>query len=630
MVGRFMRALMVAALLALAGIAMPTPAAAAGDYLQVEITGVSTPVLELDNPDQIVELTGTLTNTSTSPIRYVNVHFWRLDEPITSPGMLEEFTADTPVGARLTSEEAGNLDILTREDEFAPGQRATFSVKASVAQLTQGNYPLTRDDAAYLLGVQVRGIPSVGGNQVVGEDQVVVVATGDTIESSAIVELTAPISWQPDGRFVDDSLDEDLAGRLDTLLASAEREGVIAAVDPALLEAVGRMTEPHVVGGEEVEGSGVAIGWLNRVQALADAGRLWRLPYGNPDLVRARDAGELDSTWTASLSATPEDQLDLPLVAIVGPGADTSLVSSLTGVQTVVARDADGASAGSPAVLGSTATADVAALPDGVRAGRLLADELLAGRPPTYLISTPSDDAVDRLAAGARARVVPSPYPTAVLSWPAATDDEPWASVAEALREGEGVTAFHQELMNTDEPEDLTVVRALAFSSGFDDEDQALAYVADAVPAKVDVSLVTLNAVQSFVMGSRTNTFPATVTNGLDIPVQVTIQFSSDAPQRISVPDVGPVMVGPGESVTVEITPEATANGVTLVHGLLTTTQGTPLDDSVTIEITATNFGRVGWIIIVASGAVVVGGSALRIRAVQRERASKEQREQGQ
>jgi hypothetical protein len=89
------------------------------------------------------------------------------------------------------------------------------------------------------------------------------------------------------------------------------------------------------------------------------------------------------------------------------------------------------------------------------------------------------------------------------------------------------------------------------------------------------------------------------------------------------VPNIGPVTVGPGESATVDITPEATANGVTLVHARLTTLDGAPLGAPVAIEITATDFGRVGWIIIVASGAVVVGGSALRIRAVQRERALK-------
>lgn len=142
-----------------------------------------------------------------------------------------------------------------------------------------------------------------------------------------------------------------------------------------------------------------------------------------------------------------------------------------------------------------------------------------------------------------------------------------------------------------------------------------------AAPAKVDLSKVTLRAAASYVMGSRTNTFPATLTNGLDIPITVGVEFTSENPQRIRVPSLDPVLVGPGESATLNVTPEATANGVVLVHAQITTLSGATIGRPVSIEITATDFGRVGWIIIVVSGAVVLGGTALRIRAVRQERA---------
>ena len=230
MVGRFARALLVTALLALAAVAVPRPAVAASDYLDVQLTSVSTPTLDLADPAQVVELTGTLTNVSTVPIRYVNVHFWRLSTPITSSRQLASVTAEVPIGARLTDEAAGNLDILTRDEEFAPGQRAEFSVKTTVAQLTAGQYALTSTDVAYLLGVQVRGIPSDGGNQVVGADQVVVAATTDPVESSALVLLSAPPSWTPDGDFTDAALLTDLGGRLETLLRSAVRHQRVRAL----------------------------------------------------------------------------------------------------------------------------------------------------------------------------------------------------------------------------------------------------------------------------------------------------------------------------------------------------------------------------------------------------------------
>lgn len=630
MVGRFARALVVAALLALAAVVAPQPAVAASEYLDVQLTSVSTPTLDLADPAQVVELRGTLTNVSTVPIRYVNVHFWRLSTPQSTSAQLAQTLASVPIGARLTDEAAGNLHILTRDEEFAPGQRADFSVRTTVAQLTAGRFALTATDAAYLLGVQVRGIPSDGGNQVVGADQVVVAATTDPVESSALVLLSAPPSWTPDGDFTDGSLLTDLSGRLETLLASAERDGVVAAVDPALAGAVERMTGEHVVGGVSTPGSGVAIGWLNRLDALAEAGRLWRLPYGNPDLARADASDELERVLAWSDAATPDDQLDLPTVAVLEAGAGEELTAQLTGFDTVVVRNATGAEAGTPTLLGAAPLSTFAALPAGVRPGRLIAEELLADRPPLYVIATVEGAEADVALGGSRRHVAPAATPEAPLVWPDATAPAAWAAVSDALNAAETDATFLQALMGTDEPVDLSRVGATAFSSDFADETAALAYLDAATPARVDASLITLRAAQSFVMGSRTNTFPVTVTNGLGVPAQVRVDFTSDSPQRIRVPSVGPVAVGPGESATVDITPEATANGVAIVRAQLTTADGEPLGTPVPIEITATDFGRVGWIIILVSGAVVVGGTALRIRAVQRERAAKENDEPSQ
>lgn len=630
MVGRFARALLVTALLALAAVAVPRPAVAASDYLDVQLTSVSTPTLDLADPAQVVELTGTLTNVSTVPIRYVNVHFWRLSTPITSSRQLASVTAEVPIGARLTDEAAGNLDILTRDEEFAPGQRAEFSVKTTVAQLTAGQYALTSTDVAYLLGVQVRGIPSDGGNQVVGADQVVVAATTDPVESSALVLLSAPPSWTPDGDFTDAALLTDLGGRLETLLASAERDGVVAAVDPALAEAVDRMTGEHVVGGVATPGNGVAIGWLNRLEALADEGRLWRLPYGNPDLARAEASGELERVLGWAASATPDRWRALPGVAVLDAGSREGLAAQLEGFDTVVVRNATGARDGTPTLLGASPLATFAALPAGVRPGRLIAEELLAAGPPLYVIATVEAAEADAALGDARRHVPPSAAQEPPLAWPDATPPAAWGAVAEALRTAEADAAFQRALMGSDEPVDLSRVGATVFSADLPDEEAALAYLDAATPARLDASLITLRAAQSFVMGSRTNTFPVTVSNGLGVPVQVRVQFISDSPQRIRVPAVGPVAVAPGASATVDITPEATANGVAIVRAQLTTVDGEPLGSAVPIEITATDFGRVGWIIIVVSGAVVVGGTALRIRAVQRERAGKENSEPSQ
>ncbi|NHB84853.1 hypothetical protein G7085_10245 [Tessaracoccus sp. HDW20] len=80
--------------------------------------------------------------------------------------------------------------------------------------------------------------------------------------------------------------------------------------------------------------------------------------------------------------------------------------------------------------------------------------------------------------------------------------------------------------------------------------------------------------------------------------------------------------------MTLDVTPEATANGVALVRAQAITAGGVAVGKPITIEITATNFGRVGWIIILVSGAVVLGGTAWRIRAVRREQAKASAEEQ--
>ncbi|NHB84852.1 hypothetical protein G7085_10240 [Tessaracoccus sp. HDW20] len=87
---------------------------------------------------------------------------------------------------------------------------------------------------------------------------------------------------------------------------------------------------------------------------------------------------------------------------------------------------------------------------------------------------------------------------------------------------------------------------ATAWSSAFGDQAEALAYVRSGSPADIELKKVTLRAAGSFVMGSRTNTFPMSLTNDLTVPVTLGVGFRSDAPQRIRVPAIDPVTIAPG------------------------------------------------------------------------------------
>ena len=159
-----------------------------------------------------------------------------------------------------------------------------------------------------------------------------------------------------------------------------------------------------------------------------------------------------------------------------------------------------------------------------------------------------------------------------------------------------------------------------AASSAFTTEEEAIAFLRQSPVSLMDPNLITISAARGFVMGSRTSDFPVTIANGMTTDVRVRMNFTSEVPQRISVPPTEVETVPAGESLTLNVAPEATSNGVVQVIAQLETAGGQAFGEEVPIQITATEFGRVGWLIIIVSGAVVLGGTVLRIRAVRAER----------
>ncbi len=621
---RLLRAALAAALFTVTLVsASARPALAAGEYLDVTISSVSTATIDLTDPDQVITLKGTVTNVSTVPIRFANVHFWRSPTPLASSAAVTAALEAPPAGERLNQSE-DNYFTISQDDEFGPGERVDFTVSGTVAQLTDEGTPLTATDVVYLIGVQVRGLPNdATGRSVVGRDAIAMAATSQSVESSSVVLLTATPTWTTDGTFIDDSLEDELGGRLETLLGSASRTDVVTALDPALYEAAQKMSGTHTVGEDEESGSGVALRWVRRVDELIAAGSVWRLPYGNPDLVRAAASGALSPTLEAAASATPEALLDLPSVAVLSSGADESMLADLSDIDTVIVDGGSGSQAGAPSVIMAASQAELGGLEEGVQLARQVADDLVADRTPLYLITTAAEARRDAELDHLRTRTVPTTMPQSALVWPTDTTVAAWSDVADALHDARGNAGLIGDLSGT-EPAGIDSLFATAFSADFATQADALAWTRANAPERVSNDAVTLRAAASFVMGSRTNTFPATLTNTLAVPVTVDVRFTSDSPQRIRVPDLESVTVQPGEALTLEVVPEASSNGVSLVHAQVTSTGGVPIDAPVTIEITATNFGRVGWIIIVVSGAVVLGGTAWRIRTVRRERARAE------
>lgn len=615
MVTRTLRALLGALLLvSLTLVAAPGRAETRTVRVKVDIESVSTPVIDRAKPHQSIQIRGTLTNTSTSPLKAVTAHFWRVREPMRTPerlAVLPKAEDATIPGRRLGEDARGNKQSLTAGTQsIAPAESVPFSVSATVGQLQ-----LPEDNAGYILGVQIVGAQADGTPVTLGGARVVVAATSAPIATSAVVMLTAAPSWLPGGTFIDTSLANELGGRLERLLTSAERSGTVAAIDPALYEAVGRMRETHTVGQAQMRANPAAGHWLDRVDALGREGRLYRLPYGNPDLARAEASGQLPHVLAWARRALPKELAGLPGL-VVDTGLSRQSAASLDDFSTVICLEARGADNGSPRIVGGTR---VAADMEQARLGLRMAESVVSKRPRVALIDTA--DAVDADAAlASRQRYVPlGSVPSGGLHAAETKKPRAWREVRDLLDTERGKAALYTTLTGRDVAA-MPRLGATAYNAAFDDQTEAVAYVDAARPTSTDPARVTVSAAQSFVMGSRTNAFPATITNGLDRTITVRLHFTSDSPQRIRVPSIGPVRIRPGDSQTLDVKPEATANGVTLVHAQITSADGRPIGQPVTVEITSTDFGRVGWLIILVSGAVVLLGTAMRIRKVRRQR----------
>lgn len=589
--------------------AVPASPALADEHpqLEVRINAVSPALIDPTDEGQLVTITGTVTNTSARDMRYVNVHFWRSRQPLTGLDEINDAVSaplSSPLGSRLDSLESGNLDLLAAEDPFPPGETANFTVQATVAQL---ELP-TVSDAVYRLGVHVRAIPNGDSNTTVGRARVLVPASPLDLPVSATVLLSSrpvahadgdPINQQESARLL-----SELTGRLETLLAAAERPNVVGIIDPELYRTVGILAE----GNDEAPPNEAAQRWLQRVDRLAAENRLWRLPAGDPHLARADAVGLLDQV----LSDTDGGALSaIPLAAVLGETGSEDLAERLTDVDHLVARHAQGVSR---RVMEGRAPRVPPALADGTDAehrGYLLATELLPGTPVNYLLATEEQVTQERLLDGYREHIAPPRYARLTPTWSRALPAPRWTGLADEL----AVLMLNRELTAPDAaPLDPT-----AFNRYFTTEEEAIAWMESSPEASVDPRKITVRSAQQFVLSSSTGTLPITITNETAAPVTAQLRFHSDTPQRISIPDSELVTLQPGQSQTLAITPQASANGVTLVHAQLATASGETFGTPVTMEITATQFGRVGWIIIVISGAVVLGGTALRIKAVRSE-----------
>ncbi|RRD06239.1 hypothetical protein EII34_03710 [Arachnia propionica] len=633
-----MRRLMWCVLLVAAALGfslVPPQVARAEGEVTVTFDSLSPNLLDLNDPTRVVTLSGTIRNDTPDPLTAVNIHFWRSTTPILSDEELTsvlESPLDEPLGRRLTSE--SNLVSLP---DLAPGGSAAFQVSATVADLT-----LDTMDAVYLLGVHVRASRLDSPRSTVGRGRILVPATTTRTPVASLVKLTHRPTRISDDEFHDDSLPRALESDLEELLTAAEEPRRLALLDPALLVDLKALSGPHRIAGAEAAPNATAQRFLERMSVLIRERRVLRLPFGNPDLARLHASGNLHDfeaavTWSATAlnSADLPEVAELPLVADLGEHSDEdlALILAKSGYTTIFTdRLERNGSIGSSNTIGY----DVEPLGrPGIGPGtttspiqvtqRRLAEGLLAGNVRVHMARNAA--ALPQLPLIEEAET-PAALPT--LREPAVFPATPVAAPqwSALLARSKGLfteSALLEELTGTNRESTNATIAALASSADFDREPEALAFLGAWAGERPDASQVRLSSASQFVMGSDRNVFPMTISNPLPLPVRVRVQFNSDSPNRLDIPASEIVTIAPGEQQTVSVTPIAKANGVVTVRAQLTSPDGTAFGPVIPVEVTATGFGRVGWIIIIVSGAVVLGGTLLRIRTVQKETAQREQ-----
>lgn len=616
---------------------IPAPQARA-QTAQVAVELVSLELTGTGPRDQVV-LRVSVTGAGDEPVFGARAVLWRSRDPIRDlPTLRRAADGTTPWGTPLDRRDDHHAVLSQPGEEFAPGVTREVTLRATLAELG-----FASRGAAYAVGLQVTGY--IAGNAApleVGRLRTFVAVPARTpVPVTSIVLLSSAPAKLWTGEFVDDHLAEELTGRLDDLMDAAERPGMSYLIDPDLLDAVTDMADGYTVIGRDgpLPGAGqeAAISWLARAKGL-DATAGGRTLFANPDVHGAAVAGDPEVLARARTAAGGVAVIgSRPLVVVPGAlRATTALLDYLdpASATAVVARNTLAAGAwqstrNGPGVL---AVSRAFGIDDGLVAAErvqlALAEAVLAGDAgQARLLTEPQDVTLDTRATAEWTRrrelgpLLATKPSTETASFEISRVDRLVKAQFAELTGAEADFADYGELV----PESALTAQAAAAlsrgaSSAWIDDDAGfrryLGAIDDTIGPDTVATAVTLDASPRFLMSSRSNQFPLTVTNNLREPIRVRVVMTADAPQRLRVPDSDLVTVGPGRSETVTVRPEASANGLVTARAHVETSNGRRVTEDVRITVEITDLGMVAWAIVLASGLVLIAATVWRIRQV--------------
>lgn len=501
-------------------------------------------------------------------------------------------------------------------------------------------------DATWWAGVDATGRIGTRRVQTVGSARTLVTRATTPPSVATVVELSAPPRQLKKNLFLTDDLAAEVTtGRLAQLLTAVETRHTDWVVDPSLLTELEDMADGYRVqttdGSVSGTGEQAAAAWLTRLLALPPDRGATEL-FGSPDLAGLSRVGNSVLIEATSASTRATSLSSLATIAVLGdPDAAAALaLASAQRTDSIVAVDAV-APATRVEVNGTDLTVATTEPQPPVTSPLLADTELTRDAARTAMVRAlgaqvhwvRTPDALDADTTG-----LPASLKHVSLSDIMAGAATPWAPKATAGPIPSSLDATHlHRIMGLRER--MTAYAGAAPESGiaeFVDAQTARSasrwWLADTpgqaawlagIERRVALpegDMVSLDATGRFSMTGATSEFPVTVTNHLMDPITVVIVAETDNPQRIRLREPDPVAIAPGASSTVLLQAEASGSGVVRARVHAQTTDGHRLTPDREIAVETTNFGIIGWVIVIASGVVLVGTTAHRIRQARGQR----------
>ena len=596
----------------------------------------------------------------------------------TDPEGERMYSADTPAAYQdLYTEQNPNLDPgqshtftvkAKATDFFAPTIPMTGVYLAGIQVREDGIATVGR--ARTLLPVAVGPLSSDG-----------LLQNQASIGSTTLVELTSTPTMTRPGIFINDDLAGEIAtgGRLDALLTAAEQTGASYAVDPNLITELEAMRAGYKVvagNGRTTIGDGraAATAWLSRFRSMQAGHDGFQLLYADADLTAMVHAGHVGFVRRGQRAAAGvTNTKDLPL--LVAPAGGTSDQSTLQAAEQLGARavllsddTVHGLGPvvqvpGSPLVLSyDTESAGGGPGPDPrntevqVRQASLAESFLdsISGLPSTSLGRLRVVNSAEQAGGESAALAAPWVKPQGAYDLLNNTPDVLHGQLVythdqSRLEPDSGqlaqITALDHRLSTyrnlVADPKGLRIqadqaVARAASQAWRGNRGSMAAFINDQQLLLTDThgkqwplsdlingTLVRLESNPQVTLTGSSAAVPVTIIN--DLGVGIHLQLLGESPNRsrlrldnISASKLG--IVAAGAKVPAQVPTRVDANGTMTVTLQLATPHGDPIGQPHELRVNATQAGRIGWIIAIASGIVLLATVVLRIRQVARER----------